>query len=197
LFEVTDSYGLKCLFQVYTPTQIMTFTHTGQPSPLEINVMELARGGTRFFDFGGRTIINYRDFSLLIKNMPLEDKERYGSLKDSLGNLCNAIEARIAVILKDDAQERKKRVFSAIRTALDEIGADFTQIQKANVSAIEDMMDEINHSFLKLGLSEQQEENLRMITQKCLDTTNANFFEGIAVNDRFEEIHSKLKTILG
>ena len=197
LFEVTNAYGLKCVLQIYAPAKVETFAHAGQASPLEMNVMELARGKARFLDFGARTIINYQDFSLLVKNMPLEDRERYGTLKDSLGNLCNAIEARVSLLINDDAQARNQQVLSTIRSALDEIGQDFARVQKENITAIEDMMTDIDQAFLRLGLSEKQEEDIHAITRTCLEKTHQNYYKGIAVNERFDAIHKRLKAILG
>ena len=51
----------------------------------------MADSTTRFIDFGSRTIINYQDISLLVKNMPLENMGRYGRLKDLLPVLMSAV----------------------------------------------------------------------------------------------------------
>ena len=196
LFEVTDNYGLNCTVQIYLPDAILNYSNLGILSPLEANIMELARHKGRFYDFGTRTLINYKDFSMLIKNMPLENPEAYGRLKDSLGSLCNAMEAKINDLLRNNRAQQIQEILETVQNAMSGIDKAFQNIQTQNVAAIESMMIEIEQSMLHLGLLEYQEENILGIARQCLDKTKEVFVQGIELNNQFEHIQRKLKNIL-
>ena len=67
----------------------------GAIQPIEQELLEQNREGSRFVDFGRRTIINYPKVSLLIKNMPTEDPGMYGRYKDLLPHILEATNAKI------------------------------------------------------------------------------------------------------
>lgn len=134
LFEVTNSYDLHCSLQIITPTNVLNFSCLGKASPLEVDVINMARNKGRFFDFGNRTLINYNEFALLAKNMPVDNPERYGIIKDSLGNLCNAIEARVKFLLHQDDSLQKEQILSSVRGVLEQID----EVLKRRKSSVED-----------------------------------------------------------
>jgi CheY-like chemotaxis protein len=67
----------------------------GAIQPIEQELLEQNRDGSRFVDFGRRTIINYPKVSLLIKNMPTDDPAMYGRYKDLLPHILEATNAKI------------------------------------------------------------------------------------------------------
>ena len=86
LFTLTgDTYNLNCTLQIHTPFGVQNFSKEGVISPLESNVIEMARKRDRFLTMGARLFISYDTFTLFIKNMPVEDQDRCGTLRDSLG----------------------------------------------------------------------------------------------------------------
>jgi DNA-binding response OmpR family regulator len=197
LFDVTRGYGLKCSLQIVTPEHIVNFGSQGAVSPLEANVIELSRGKGRVFDFGSRTLINYQDFSLLVKNMPLDDPERYGTLKDALGALCNAVEARIKFLLHENAAQRKRRIVNAVISMMEEVDAMFTQIQQQNAEVITDMIDELDEAMLDLGLTANQEDLVREIIIQGRERSTETFKSGAKLYDKFSQVRAELDNALG
>jgi DNA-binding response OmpR family regulator len=188
-----SAFGLVGVLQLYTNQGTKTFQAV---SPLETNVIELARNQGRFFDFDQRTIVNHRDFSLLIKNMPLQDPERYGILKDVLGNFCNAIEARSNYILSNNISESRAQILAAVNQALQDIDSRFKNVQYANIAAINHLIDNLEEAMLTLGLTEGQEEQIRSIAQQCLNRTNSIFDESMDLKTKFDQIKQSLATHL-
>ena len=94
-------------FEFFVPLQLevaVAFWHQqgdafksaeGAIQPIEQELLEQNREGSRFVDFGRRTIINYPKVSLLIKNMPTEDPGMYGRYKDLLPHILEATNAKI------------------------------------------------------------------------------------------------------
>ena len=85
LFQTMAEFGLD--------TSVMFITQSGpyfyaqnkhELSPLEKDMFLAIHKEGRFCDFGNRTFCNFKLVSLLIKNMPDGDPERYGRIKDTV-----------------------------------------------------------------------------------------------------------------
>jgi len=197
LFETTKSYDLKVTLQLITPSETITLTERGTAPPLESNVIELSRPKGRYFDFGARTVINYQDFSLLIKNMPIDDPERYGTIKDTLGTLCNAIESRVRVLISNSTAKKNDEILETVKSTLKQVESLFSKVQQGNAQAIETLTDELEEAMLTtLGLNEDQEESIREIAKQCFESSKEVHKEGLALNDMFENINEQLRNVL-
>ena len=196
MFQAMQFYGLVTTIQIITPTYVLNLCPDGIVSPLEANVIELARKRERFFDFGARTIINYADFSLLIKNMPLENREKYGRLKDILGMIANGVEAKIIQLNDEVLANRKQEVIESIQGSLHSIENSFAQVQKENVLAIEDMNEELNEAILTMGLTQFQEESLEKIVEACLKRINKAFYKGINIRENLANINEQFLRVV-
>jgi len=196
-FELTtEAYGLDCTVQFYTADGIENYSQNGEISPLESNVIEMARKKDRVLNLGARLFINFDEFSLFIKNMPVDDQERCGTLRDSLGVLCNAIEARIQVLNNDSMNQKKALITETVQEVLSQATITFDEVEKLSLSAISSMSADIEESFISLGLSEHQEENLRQIVSECMSKTNEAFEKSKFVKSMFVEINSKLMELI-
>ncbi|GEK08284.1 response regulator [Pseudoalteromonas sp. McH1-7] len=71
------------------------YSSEGVIQPIEQELFEKHKNGSRFVDFGRRTIINYPKVSLLIKNMPVDDAGVYGRYKDLFPHILEATDAKI------------------------------------------------------------------------------------------------------
>ncbi len=194
-FDFMRNNGLRASIQFYTVNGQLNFGDQGELSPLEANVMELSRKKSRFFDFGSRTIINYDDFSILIKNMPLDDPEKYGIYKDTIGTLCNAIEARVKALLADDKNKKREEMISLIQEAMRELKETMGDMQKANMRIIDNMLNEMENSMMTLGLTEEQEEDIRLIATKTMDSIEAIFGRVIFIENQFDKVQERLENI--
>jgi len=193
LFNLTgDVYNLNCTLQIHTPTGVANYCAGGMISPLESNVIEMARKRDRFLQLGSRLFISYDTFTLFVKNMPIEDEERCGTLRDSLGVLCNAIEAKIKVFMNDEIDDKKTQIAETVREVLDHTRNTFGQVESANIHAIETMIQEVEDSFFSLGLSEPQEERIKQILSECLVKTSKSFEKGKEITELFDEINDHL-----
>ena len=193
LFKLTsESYNLNCTIQIHTSKGVLNFCDGREISPLESNVIEMARKRDRFLTMGSRLFISYDTFTLFIKNMPIDDPDRCGTLRDSLGVLCNAIEAKIKVFMNNDIDEKKMQITETVREVLDHTRSTFDEIEATTVHAIEFMIQDVEDSFIGIGLSEHQEESIKQILTECLEKTNKSFDKGKEINILFNEINQYL-----
>jgi len=197
LFGVTKGFGLRCSLQIHENGEILNFGDEGEISPLEANVIELARQKERFYSFASRLVINYDNFSFLVKNMPVDDEERTGTLRDSLGVLCNAIEAKLGSLIAESEIAKKSEIAGFVKNVLQQTQATFSVIEKENLTAIDELMGDVEESFLSLGLTEEQENNIRETIETCTKKVNVAFQRGEVLNSMFDEIRTKLEQIQG
>ena len=119
IFMVTRGLGLHCIVVMRTTSGETWFSCSGAISPLEQNVIGLLRGRSRFQDFGCRTQVNYPNVSLLVKNMPLNNMELYGRIKDWLPALLGAADARAGAFNTQQAVlEQTKKINHSIQNIL-------------------------------------------------------------------------------
>ena len=196
-FDLMAAFNLVCVIHINAPYENINMSPSGVVSPLEANVIELARDKGRYFDFGTRTIVNYSAFSLLIKNMPIDDQEKYGRLKDMLGMIGNGLDARIHLLNEEVVEDKKDQFISCIKDSINIINKSFADLQKENVTAIEDMNEQINNAIMVLGLTEEQEYNIQHITESCLLRTNKAFYKGVSIENNLEQIYRQFHALLG
>ena len=194
LFETTESLGANVVVQFRTPYGQESYRKNGAVSPLEENIIELSLHKDRFIDFNTRTIISYKNFSLLIKNMPVSNPEAYGTMKDVLGNLCNAIETITEVILAKMINIKKNVAMTNVTSVLDNIEETITNIQDQNTDVIEDMMSDIDEVMISLGLTDSQEEKIRNITSKCLTRSREVLKKADSLKTAFYSAHNTLES---
>ena len=84
LLEVTGNLALDCRLMVTLEDRICWFPSEEQISPLEKELITMSNRDQRFLDFGASTLVNYPAASLLVTNMPLDNPERHGRIKDRL-----------------------------------------------------------------------------------------------------------------
>lgn len=193
VFNTLEVLGLVSTLQFHTPEGIVSYAPDGQQvSPLESNIIEMARKQGRFFDFERRTLVNHDEFSLLLKNMPVDQPERYGLYKDILGNLCTAVEARVKFLISQKVADKRSAIMLSVDDIVLDIDKTFSEIQEQSMQAIETLSEDIEESFLSLGLTESQEDSIRQIIQNCLVKTDQAFEKGHALGEQIHSVHNQL-----
>ena len=191
-FETAQSLGLNTVVQIHSADSVLNYKQDGDVSPLEANVIELTRTKGRIFDFDARTIFNHDDFSILIKNMPLADKEKYGLMKDILGNLAGAFESKLKLLFSTEAVKQKDDVLETVNKALARIDQSYRDIQTANFDAIDDMIGRMEEAMFGFGLEESQEDTVRDIISYAKRKIAEVFEDGAELYVEFEKIHDTL-----
>ena len=192
VFNVLEMLGLIGTLQIHTHDGISSYSADGQVNPLEANIIEMARKKGRFFDFENRTLVNHDEFSLLLKNMPIDQAEQYGLFKDILGNLCTAIEARVKFLLSQKISNQRNEIMLSVTEIVTDVDQMFSAIQHDSIEAIQTMMSDIEDAFLSLGLSESQEDRIRSIVKNCMTKTDTAFGKGHSLTSKLKSVHESL-----
>lgn len=133
-------------------------------NPIERELMQKLHAGDRFVDFGCRTLTNFTRVSLLVKNMPIENRERYGRIKDTIPFVLGATDARVRMLDAEGALTAHcANLTSSVEAAqltLDTVKDDFQR----NVSIVESIMAELQSTIEldieRMNMDEGDEDRL-------------------------------------
>ena len=167
----------------------------GEPSPLEKELIELIAAKERIFSFDNRSQFNFGKINLLIKNMPLEDENKYGRYKDLIPFLLDSSNARLKSI--DDSKTladhaRLKTVISEVHDLLNHEKAYILEGQTASHDMLDDMVRALEARIPFMGLDDDQENCLINIIEDKIEAAA----KASDIKVRSEEIFSKIMTML-
>lgn len=99
LFQTMAEFGLETSVMFMGDEGPRFYAHNHyELSPLEKDMFLAIHQEGRFCDFGNRTFCNFKRVSLLIKNMPESDPERYGRIKDTVPWILGTVDGKVGAL---------------------------------------------------------------------------------------------------
>jgi hypothetical protein len=194
------SYGLEGAVQIRTPGGILTTTTRGAASPLESSVISHMAGMERIVQYRNRLSITYPAVSLLVSNMPTEDPDRCGRLRDHLAVLVESAEVRTNTLIADArSRERGQRIAEAVEritATLSELDQQQRQSRIATSTAIQDLTTSLERAWVTLALTEQQEEHIANIASRGVARVQDAQLEEAGQQDRMSTVVRELRAML-
>lgn len=191
-FSTIERYGLKCSLQLRGDYEIKNMEAHGMAKDLESQLLTQLKDRERYIDFGPRTIINFGRVSLLIKNMPVDEADKYGSIKDNTFALIQGMNARVQS-LDDEAHLIKER--ETLRTLASDVRSVMRGIQASYQAVMLDIANEVDHTnesiLAKLpscALTEADEAIIETIMSKCVANTTEIFNKGLHVDEAIKRL---------
>jgi len=171
------NFGLNAIIRLRVSDFYQWHQCIGQPSPLEKGLVDILSKKDRIFSFEHRTQFNFDRISLLVKNMPVEDENKYGRYKDLLPffldatNACmESIEDRKTITENDQL----KSSILIVNEALDEERSLIRESQTILNRILEDLNHTVEDELPTLGLDADQEKFLiQSIEKKIIEASVA------------------------
>ncbi|MBL7005399.1 MAG: response regulator [Gammaproteobacteria bacterium] len=197
LFSVTNALNLKCVVYIKSADDNYFFSSEGSVLPIEAELLQRMHDEAgRFVDLNHRTLIFYPRISILIKNMPQDDTERYGRIKDLLPSMLGAADARIVSIDTEAALTRQTdsvgKTFEQVRDTLNAIAYDYSENQQKNMATMSQMLSELDIHIPGMGLEEDQEEYLLKRINEAVEDAAEIMNNGDKLNSSFKTITTLL-----
>lgn len=159
-----DQYGLHGAVQVRLSEEEYNLSAEGSDLPLETSILNHVRTQGRIFEFKTRSVYNYGGITVLVKNMPLDDPERCGRIRDNLAILAEGADARRQAIEAEAATRRARTgidvALARIRTALDTLRRRHQEDQCAAAHLMIEIQEGLLKSFVSLGMTDRQEHDM-------------------------------------
>ncbi len=196
VLETCRQYNLKASLRISSSGENQFFSDDSEVSSLERKVLTQSDQG-RFIDFGKRTAVHYKHTSLLIKNMPVEDADKYGRMKDNIGLLVEAADARVEGLMMNlklqEREEMLNKLLNTTREILNDVEQEYRSNGEKNEGIMSDLVQRVESSFMHLGLSDEQEEALLNILSGAEKESIALYDSGLDLEKRIEFLVTELK----
>lgn len=173
MIDALGQYGLDGAAQIRLGGDALTLSNEGVDLPLETAVLDHVRHQGRIFEFGKRGVYNFGGVTLLVKNMPLEDAERCGRLRDDLALLAEGADARRQAV---EVEQANRRTRDGIGAALDGLYATLETLRRGHQQEqsrytllMVDVQEAMSRAFVGLGLTDAQELQLIELIQAQME----------------------------
>lgn len=200
ILEGIEAYGLSGTVQIRMPEGETTISDRGEVSPLELSVINHLSGMDRIVQFKTRLSIHYPHILILINNMPVEDADRCGRLRDHLAMLVEAAEMRILGLISEGQSRVRgaviERTTERILNLLKEIDAAQRQNRLEIRMASTDLIEDMNKGLGEVALTNQQEDYLSSIVVQGIEKIIKIQSAEADMQDRLSGIVRDLKAIL-
>jgi hypothetical protein len=150
-----------------------TVSRSGEDWPLEIAVINHVRSLDRIFEFHQRAAYNFDHITILINDMPLDDPDLCGRIRDSLAIVAESADAKIQALqsFADNSTMRNEihNVLQAVEQTVHSYSKQYDQARYEGSVHTTQLLDDLLISFAHLGMSDQQEEKiLKMVKDRSL-----------------------------
>ena len=200
IIEICHTFGINCAVQIRLSDQHLNFSTTGMVNTLEDELMVIARDAARIYSFGNRCLFNFKDATLLVRQMPT-DEDKAGRYRDHLASVMNGVESRMRSLHAEMAlkSQNEKLILQALRQThgiLDEIMQEFKHQDQCTRQSIERLVSEMHMAFSHLDLDEEQETYLmNIINQTSRELTDISS-DGMKLDRKFEQVIMNLEQVL-
>ncbi len=153
----------------------------------------------RIFEFGSRAVVNYAHVSLLVNNLPTDDPDKVGRLRDHLAVLAESADLRVAGM--DAANERDLQKLgiegslAELRAALQKTNQRLVENRLAGQRHMMDQLESLGRTLGSLGLSELQENFVGDQVRETLDSALQFFDEAARGEDEFTSVLARLERL--
>ena len=197
--ELLRRYSLEGVVQTRLDGETLTMSASGTNLPLEASVIEHVRNQGRIFEFSRRSVHNFERVTLMINNLPLDDPEYCGRLRDHLSVAAQGIDSRLKA-LSDEI--RSRRAEQGIQQALENVGKtiiDLHEAHKVNAEAssslIVGLQESLLNSFYKLGLTDNQEKFLQNMVGDFMTRMVELLDRGLQTQDSLRRLSDQLSDL--
>lgn len=157
-------FQLQGAIQVRLPGSIFTLGEAGKDHPMETATIGHVAQLGRIFQFKRCCAYNFDALTILVNNMPIEDADLCGRLRDHLAIGAEMADARIKAMTADQrllsAQGEIKTWLPEIQKTLQDGLVRNELSQNEAITQIRELIDQLVISFSPLGLSQELEEEI-------------------------------------
>ena len=199
LLEAMSAWSLLGAVQIRGRTGNFNLASEGHSSPLQISVLDTLRDMGRIFELGSRAIINFEHISLLVENLPTDDPDKVGRLRDHLAVLAESTDMRIQGM--DAIEERDLQkvgiddVLVELRSTLARLADKTLSNRKIGQFHMLEGLEHLARTMGTLGLTENQMNYIDDLVKCTIDDTRHYFDEAAGIDTEFSDVVARLERL--
>ena len=200
VLDATRQYDLQSALQMRMGDAVLTLSANGRNLPLEVSVLNHVRDSGRIFQFKSRCVFNYGGVTLLINNMPLDDPDRCGRIRDNGALLAEGADARLRAIETEVlAQQRRTGIEGALPrlySTLDDVQNNYRRNCFELTQVMIEFQETLTKAFIHLGLMERQEEMISGMANEFMMRLVGTQDASLEIVGQLEALADDLKVLL-
>ena len=196
LLELMQRYRLDGVVQTRCGNKTRTLSAAGENLPLEVSIIEHVRDQGRIFEFHRRCAHNFERVTLMVNNLPIDDPEFCGRLRDHLSVAAQGTDARLKAL---QTEESSRRAQNGILEALESVSNMIMELHDAHrrntadsSMLISELQATLLDSFYKLGLTDNQEKFLQNMVGDFITQMADLLTRGTAASETLQKLSVKL-----
>ncbi|SDG53128.1 response regulator [Propionivibrio dicarboxylicus] len=201
VLDLLSSFGLKGAVQFRLAGEEMTVDHQGQVTPLEASIIAHVRTLGSIATFKNRAAFNFEHATVLVSNMPIEDPDLCGRLRDHLAIAVETLEARLQALQmrseRDAAKADIGEVLQGLARVMHDSGEKYRLAHELGATTIYQLQDELRGVFASLGMSEAQEDAIQAIIETKTDRLVELYDFGGEIEKTLAALRGRLNHALG
>ena len=200
LFNSLKNYDLNCSLQIRGKYEEKNMEENGMAREMESKLLTQMKDNGRYYDFGPRSIMNYENVSLLVKNMPIENEEKYGMIKDNVFSLLQGLSARVIALDNEMAIEQEMETIMMLTKRMQKVmkhnEESSMETMKQSIENLEDVALKMEEVLPFLGITLPQEEEIEAILTTAIETNQKIFSHALESDDSFSEMLTNINAVL-
>ncbi|MBP5985933.1 MAG: response regulator [Azonexus sp.] len=199
LIAAMKAWGLQGAVQVRGRHEQVNLNAEGPMSAMQAAVLEKLRDIGRIFEMGSRAVINFEHVSLLVENLPVEDPDKVGRLRDHLAVLAESADMRTAALDATNERAQQKLAVEAtlaeLQNAMQHIAARTSGGLRKSQTNLLESIEQLARTLATLGLTETQTGYLDDLVRHAEEDAHG-YFDAVAQSDsEFTEVLNRLQRL--
>lgn len=194
------AFDLQSNVEFRLDNEVLHFSVSGVCSPIVIELFEMLKSKGRLHEFSNRILVNYEMISLLILNMPGQDPDKHGRIRDHICFLVSVTEQQLkAILTKKELLQQQQQ----LNDAVGKVHSKFTGLiellneNRINNEAIfKQLQEDLERRIPTMGLDEDQEVFIYQKVDETIQNSVAREESVKGVKAAFKEIENDLSQLL-
>ena len=194
------AFDLQSNVEFRLDNEVLHFSVSGVCSPIVLELFEMLKSKGRLHEFSNRILVNYEMISLLILNMPGQDPDKHGRIRDHICFLVSVTEQQLkAILTKKELLQQQQQ----LNDAVGKVHSKFTGLIELlnenrinNEAVFKRLQEDLESRIPTMGLDEDQEVFIYQKVDETIQNSVAREESVKGVKAAFKEIENDLSQLL-
>jgi len=195
-----DAFGLDTSLQLRDGSEVLSLSRDGMCSPLEESVLSNMASCGRIVDLGSRSAFNFPRVTIIVKSMPRDNPELYGRIKDNLAKVVEAVDLHLQTLARVQAAiTRGDKLLALLQRnmgTLRDIEGRYRVQRAASSQILNTLVNDIEASFVSLGLTEDQECRLQNRIRDAIDEAQSLYAQEVEADSIMLSLNQDFDLVL-
>lgn len=199
LVSTLKNFGLNSVVADWSKHSATFASHQPEVRPLEAELLQNCRYGRRIIEMERRMVVNFDQVSVLIKNTPWQEPERYGRVKDHLCVLLSAMNERLVALQKEKKLHQQTlllQVVGELRDSLNSLQQQQEGRWQEAGQTVDDLELELKEEVTLLNLDADQERHLQALVRGHVEKLSHCYRNACDVQEELQPVLSGLEQVV-